>query len=159
MTIWSKRLNVTPDVPYSSLNFLFTFFFMCWGNYFCSFPWKMGTAVGAYAAGLCRASSAETLLTLRKGKGWSRRRSRGCLWYRGIRRLSAGTRKASAPQRGQDSSSSPGVAGGYLSCKQLSPTGSRSSQVCRSSSRAIHYSTADAVTAPSSCDDWLSQYP
>lgn len=63
MTRWSKRLNLTSNVPHSFLSFifLFTFSFVCLGKLFLLLSveeWVLQSS--AYAAGLCRASSVET---------------------------------------------------------------------------------------------------
>lgn len=119
---------------------------------------KMGTTVSAYAASLCRASSVETSNTA-KGKGVVTQAKGPVLvvsWDLMAIRGDQEGRLLDAAWPGQFIIARSGR--GYLSCEQLSPTGNGSSQVCLSSSRAIHYSTANAVTAPSSCDDRLSQY-
>lgn len=74
VTIWSKRLTFTSNVPHSFFNFifLFMFFFMCLGKLFLLLFVEKWILQSVHMWQVCAEQVLWKLLTLQKGKWWSR---------------------------------------------------------------------------------------
>lgn len=81
MTRWSKRLNLTPNVPHSFLNFifLFTFSFVCLGKLFLLLSVEEWVLQSVHIRRVCAEQVLWKLLTLQTGEGWSREQAKGAV--------------------------------------------------------------------------------